>query len=285
MRFVVAAVLCAALWLAGCGSDDTHSSSPRASAHPAAAPSPDANADLAATQNVGPDLRVLMRGLVPPSERASLTADELKVHECGISPTFPCMNAFFSAAKGQAFAARLHRLRVLAVSKGWRVERVRREEKGVYLELVRGDVHARYTLSRLGGPADSIVEVSVAGPLTVLPAPSAADKAAWSPEKQRYVNDANAICSRAFSHITGSKQLPVALTRALRSLTALPPPVGERQQVATFLRPLRLIDQAARVIDQAKGEDVLPAVVAIAQYTTRFNKAASRYGLDKCALG
>ena len=285
MRFVVAAVLCAALWLAGCGSDDTHSSSPRASAHPAAAPSPDANADLAATQNVGPDLRVLMRGLVTPSERASLTVDELKVHECGISPTFPCMNAFFSAAKGQAFAARLHRLRVLAVSKGWRVERVRREEKGVYLELVRGDVHARYTLSRLGGPADSIVEVSVAGPLTVLPAPSAADKAAWSPEKQRYVNDANVICLRAFSHVTGSKQLRVALTRALRSLASLAAPVGERQQVATFLRPLRLIDQAARVIDQANGEDVLPAVVAIAQYTTRFNKAASRYGLDKCALG
>ena len=226
-----------------------------------------------------------MRGLVPSNERASLTADELEVHECGISPTFPCMNAFFSVAKSQTFAARLHRLRVLAVSNGWRVERVRREEKGVYLELVRGEIHARYALSRLGGPADAIVEVSVAGPLTVVPAPSAAETAAWTPEKRRYVRAANAICSRALSHLSGPKQLPTALTMAVRSLTALSPPVGERQEVASFLRPLRLLAQAARVTNQAKGEDALPAVVAVAEYATRFSKAASRYGLDKCMLG
>jgi hypothetical protein len=226
-----------------------------------------------------------MRGLVPPSERASLTGNELKVHECGISPTFPCMDAFFSAAKGRTFAVRLHRLRLLAVSKGWRVERVRREEKGVYLELVRGDVHARYTLPRLGGPGDSIVEVSVAGPLTVLPGPAAADKAAWSPEKRRYVKDANAICSREFAHITGPKQLPTALVRASQSLAALLPPAGEQRKVATFLRPLHRMAQAAQLSKRAKGEDALPAVVALGQYATRFNKGASRYGLDKCMLG
>ena len=284
MRYAVAA-LCAVLGLAGCGSDRTHSSNRPAPVEPVAAPSPNADVHLAATQNARADLPALMRGLVPPSERASLSANELTVHECGISPTFPCVDAFFSAAKGQTFAVRLHRLRALAVGKGWRVERIRREEKGVYLELVRGNVHARYTLSREGSPADSIAEVTVAGPLTVLPAPSAADKAAWSPEKRRYVKDANAICSREFSHITGPKQLPAVLTGASRSLAALPPPVGERPEVETFLRPLRLMAEAAQVTDRAKGEDVLPAVVAVAEYATRFNKAATRYGLDKCVLG
>ena len=43
--------------------------------------------------------------------------------------------------------------------------------------------------------------------------------------------------------------------------------------------------EAAQVTDRAKGEDVLPAVVAVAEYATRFNKAATRYGLDKCVLG
>src|SRR5207237_1104956 len=141
-----------------------------------------------------------------PSERASLTADELKVNECGISPTFPCMSAFFTVAKGKPFAVRLQRLRALAVRNGWRVQRVRREQKGSYLELVRGDVHARYTLPRLGSIGDSIVEVSVVGPSNVVPAPTAAERKAWSQQKRQYVKDANGVCAHEFARLKNPKR-------------------------------------------------------------------------------
>ena len=272
------------LGLTGCGSDGTHSSNEPTPATPVAAPSPKADAHLAGAPNAPAHLPALLRGLVPPSERASLTDEELKVHECGISPTFPCLNAFFSAPRGEPFRVRLHRLRMLALGKGWRVERVRRGQQSTYLELARGDVHARYTLSRLGGPADSIVELNIAGPPTVLPAPSAADKAAWGPEKRRYVSDANAVCARELSHLDSPRQLPAALARTSRSLGALSLPAGERQEIAAFLRPLRLMAKTAQAADRAEGEDALPAVVALARYATRFNKAASRYGLGKCVL-
>jgi hypothetical protein len=179
----------------------------------------------------------------------------------------------------------MRRLRAVAVSAGWRVDRVRREQNGSYLELVRGGVHARYTLPRLGGPGDSIVEVSVAGPLDVLPTPSAADKATWTAEKRQYVKDANSVCSRQFSRFRNPKHFASGLAAASRSLAALAPPRGERDEVATFLRPLRNMAQAAQAADRAEGEDVLPAVVGLGQYATRFNKAASRYGLGKCVLG
>jgi hypothetical protein len=69
-----------------------------------------------------------------------------------------------------------------------------------------------------------------------------------------------------------------------RSLATLPPPKSEQEKVETFLRPLHDAVQAAQAADQAKGEDVLPAAVAIGQYATRFNRATARYGLDKCVL-
>lgn len=167
---------------------------------------------------------------------------------------------------------------------GWQVERVRREQNGTYLELVRGDVHARYTLPHLGGPGDSIVEVAVVGPATVFPVPSAAERAAWSPEKRRYVKSANRVCVREFARLVNPKQFARVLIEASRSLAALPPPEGEQEKVATFLRPLRNIAQAAQWAERAEGEDALPAVVGVGQYATRFNKATSRYGLDRCVL-
>src|SRR5712691_12544612 len=117
MRLAAVAALVALLGLTGCGS---HRSVP-ASRPPAAKPSPEPQ--LTGNRNVRADLPALMRALVPPGERATLSPDELKVNECGISPTFPCMNAFFSVAKGRAFAVRLHRLRALAVGNGWQVVR------------------------------------------------------------------------------------------------------------------------------------------------------------------
>jgi hypothetical protein len=278
----VTAALCAMLAAAGCGSDPT-----RVSKQPGRAKGVVSSRDaapLASAPTARADLPALMRGLVPRSERASLTANELRVHDCGIAPTFPCMSAFFSVADGLPVAVRLHRLRAQALSQGWRVERVRRQPNGIYIELVRGRVHARYALPRLGGPGDSIVEVNVAGRPTALPTPSPAERAAWSPDKRRYVRAVNAICSREFSHVSDPHQLSAALTQASRSVTALPPPPGERAEVATFLQPLRLMAQAAQASDRAKGEDVLPAVLAVAKYTIRFNKAATRYGLTACTL-
>jgi hypothetical protein len=278
MRLAAVAALVAILGLTGCGS---HRSVP-ASRPPAAKPSPETQ--LTGNRNVRADLPALMRALVPAGERATLSADELTVNECGISPTFPCVNAFFSVAKGRPFAVRLRRLRALAVGNGWQVVRVKREQNATYLELVHGDVHARYTLSRLGGPGDSIVEVSVVGPQTLLPTPSAAEMAAWSPEKQKYVKDANRVCAREFARLGNPKKFARVLADTSRSLAALPPPEGVQEKVETFLRPLRNAVQAAQAADRAKGEDVLPAAVAIGQYATRFDKATARYGLDKCVL-
>src|SRR5207249_4866374 len=118
------------------------------------------------------------------------------------------------------------------------VQRVKTERTAKYLELVRGDVHARYTLSRLGGPLAELVEVSVFGPQTVLPTPSAAERAAWTAEKRQYVKDANGICARAFARLRKPKAFAGVLTKMSRSLAALTPPVGERGKAGTFLRPL-----------------------------------------------
>jgi hypothetical protein len=153
----------------------------------------------------------------------------------------------------------------------------------ISLELVRREVHARYTLSRLG-PGQALVDLTLAGPLNTLPAPTAAEKAAWQPTKRRYVQQANATCAHLLSRLRGPSQLASALTRTYGSLAALPPPAGERKKVEAFLAPLRLIAQAARAAQHADGEAALPSAVALAGYTTSFNKAASRYGLKQCVL-
>lgn len=276
MRLAAVAAVVAVLGLTGCGSHRSVSTSRPTPAKP--------EPRLTGNRNARADLPALMRGLVPPGERATLSVDELKVNECGISPTFPCMNAFFSVAKGRPLDVRLRRLRALAVGNRWQVERVKREKNATYLELVRGDVHARYTLSRLGGPGDSIVEVSVVGPQTLLPTPSPAERAVWSTEKQKYVKNANRVCVRGFARLGNPRKFARVLADTSRSLATLSPPKREQEKVETFLRPLHDAVQAAQAADQAKGEDVLPAAVAIGQYATRFNKATARYGLDKCVL-
>jgi hypothetical protein len=213
-----------------------------------------------------------------------VAVDELKVSTCGISPTFPCTNAFFTFAKQESPSARLERLRTFGRAQGWRVERVERFRGGVHLDLVRGEFHARYTLGK--GFGAEFVELSVAGPVDILPTPSAAERSNWSPAKRRYVERANAICSRALARMTADKdQAGSALRAAERELAALPAPRREKEEVATFLRPLRRLAAATEALAKEKGEDVLPLAVGVGLFATRFNEAASRYGLDRCVFG
>jgi hypothetical protein len=222
--------------------------------------------------------------LIPPEGRGSIAADELKVDTCGISPTFPCTNAFFTFAKEKSATVRLGALRSFARKQGWRVERTERFAGGVHLDVVRKEFHARYTLGKgLGG---EFVDLKVAGPLDSLPAPTAAERSGWSSEKRRYVQQANAICSRALARMTSNANNPApALRAADRALAALDSPDGEEREVASFLRPLNRLAATAQALADEQGEDTLPLAVGIGLFAKRFNEAASRYGLERCVFG
>jgi hypothetical protein len=74
-----------------------------------------------------------------------------------------------------------------------------------------------------------------------------------------------------------------ALADGLEKLSALDPPRGEEKRVKRVLQPLRILVRAAQALTDDQGEDALPAAVAAGEFTKRFDKAASRYGLDVCA--
>jgi hypothetical protein len=67
------------------------------------------------------------------------------------------------------------------------------------------------------------------------------------------------------------------LGNGLEELAALDAPGLEEEQVETFLRPLRNLVRAARALTDDRGEDALPAAVAVAEFAKRFNRAAARY--------
>jgi hypothetical protein len=223
-------------------------------------------------------LPALARALVPTEARSSLDRNDLRPKNCGVSPTYPCIRAFF-IIRG-TFTARQAALRSQARRVGWRVERSRPAGTGMSLELRRGQVHARYLLER----AESITGLEIYGPPNALTGPSTDKRAQWSSEKREYVSRANAVCAQTLGRMKTSRDLAPALTKANRELHALHPPAGEQDGVKSFLRPLDTLVRALRELAQAKGEDALAPAVAVAEYTKRFERAAVRYGLTRCTF-
>jgi hypothetical protein len=271
---------CTVILLSGCG--------PQKPPYPAASP----NASPPASTSTAPQARNatsreqlpdLARGLVPAAEQGSLAGNDLSVKTCGISPTFPCIDTFFSLAGSASLRTRLSLLSALAKRSGWTVQRIQPLAAGAHLDLVRTDVHARYTLGR--GLAGSITQLQVFGPQNALPTPSAAERARWGIKKRRFVRQADAICARFFGSTHARADFTRDLTKMVRSLEALPPPSREEQAVQTFLDPLEQMQLAAEALAAAQGEEALPATVALGEASKQFSEAASRYGLERCALG
>ena len=274
MRPLCAAVLFAAALLTGCDETEGKESAP---------PAPTVTAVPAA--DVQAALPRVTRNLIPDSALRSLAPGALKVEECGISPTFPCIRLFFTLEEGAGLDDRLASLRALGKSKGWRVEGVERSGTGAYLDLVQKQYHARYIIGTgLSGPGTSDVQLAVFGPQTQLPRPSAAERRGWSEAKREYVREANAVCRRTLGRLSDPDDVARVLAAGAEQLSALEPPPGEKDDVQRFLRPLRNLVRAAEALTDEEGEDALPAVVGVGEFSKRFIKAASRYGLDECVL-
>lgn len=223
-------------------------------------------------------LPALARALVPAAARTSLDRDDLRVKDCGVSPTYPCISLFF-VIRG-TFASRLRLLRSQADQAGWQVEHSRPSRLGLSLELRRGVFHARYLLERTEG----ITGLDIYGAPNSLARPSAEERARWTNDKRRYVAQADAICSRTLGRMKAAHDLTPAVTNAARALHALRPPSGEAGKVRTFLQPLDGLVRALHSLSAAKGGDTLGAAVALGEYAKRFDRAAARYGLTRCTF-
>jgi hypothetical protein len=276
--FVVA--LCTGALLIGCGGGREESAGRISSATSAVQP-----AGATSTLDVRAALPRMARELIPDSALRSVAPGELKIEECGISPTFPCTHVFFALEEGRGLEPRVRSLRALAESNGWRIDGVERFRTGAYLDLVQEPFQARYTIgSGLTGPEVSDVQLAVYGPPTKLARPSPAQRDGWSNEKRQYVQAANAVCSRTLGRLSDPDDLAPVLAEAAKELSALEPPPGEEAEVQSVLRPLRTLAKAARALADEEGEDALPAAVGVGEFGKRFIEAASRYGLDKCVL-
>lgn len=274
MRPLCAALLCAAALLSGCGEMERKESAPRTPTL-AAVPAADVLAALPR----------MTRDLIPDSALRSLAPGAMKVEECGISPTFPCIRLFFTLDEGSGLEDRLAMLRALGESSGWRFEGVERSGTGAYLDLVQNQYHARYIIGTgLSGHGTSDVQLAVFGPQTQLVRPSTAERRGWSAAKRDYVRKANAVCARTLGGLSDPDDVAPVLATAAKQLSALDPPSGEEDEVKRFLQPLRNLARAADALTDEEGEDALPAVVGVGEFSKRFIEAASRYGLDSCVL-
>jgi hypothetical protein len=224
------------------------------------------------------------RGLVPPAARGSVRSSDLAVHDCGISPTYPCIDTFFSLGTAVSKREPLAVLRAQAEKSGWRIVRTRAFGTGIALELERGSFHARYAVTRGLGPGSGIVGLDLYGPANVPARPSSEEQSRWSNEKRRYLAQADAICAKTLGRIMRAADAPPAVTEAAHELRALRAPSGEAQRVKTFLRPLDTLAQAVHALATAKGEDALAPAVALGTYAARFDRASARYGLTRCTL-
>jgi hypothetical protein len=273
MRTVAA--VCAVAFLAGCG----------ASTSPDAAPPEGSSQQVSRVTrkpSASQQLPALARALVPPAARASLDSDDLAVKKCGISPTYPCINTFFTL-RGSA-VNRMATLRARARRVGWTFVRSRPDGTGRSVEFTRGRDHARYVLSGDPGPGTEIVELELYGPANVLARPSAAERSQWSSERRRYIAGADAICARTLGRMKEIRDVAPAVAKAARELHALRAPSGDADRVKTMLRPLDTLVQALRALKAAKGEDALGPAVALGTYATHFERAAARYGLTRCTF-
>ena len=201
---------------------------------------------------------------------------------------FPCVREYF-VTEDLDLERRLALVRARARSAGWRIVAQRRE-RGATVELERGPFTATYALE----PDNAVVcrrtprcltgtTLTVYAPPAALPAPSAAERASWSAEKRAFVADANAVCTRMRARMADPDAAGAALSQGAGELAALEPPSGEQNEVDALLRPLRRLAEAARALTDGKGEDGLPALIAVGEFAKRFNEAASRYGLGACA--
>jgi hypothetical protein len=237
-----------------------------------------------ANQRPSRDLAVLARELVPRSA-ATLAPSELEVRECGIAPTFPCVEALLKLhGRRRGIGHQVQSLRALAASRGWHLEGIKVTAGGRTINLVRGRLHARYQLARGLTGADLIATLTLVGPPHVTPPPSAAAKARWTDAKRRFVTAANAVCAQTIGRrAVEPEELPDFVREAEQGFAMLKAPPGDERAVAAIKRALDQLNGAVHALAAARGEEGLPAAVAVGEYAKRFDKAARRYGLDRCA--
>jgi hypothetical protein len=248
---------------------------------------PPARADKA--NDVATDLPSLAGALIP-REALDRDEEELVVEECGIAPVFPCVRAYF-VIEDLDLRQRVRLIRRNARAAGWSL-RSERRDPSVTLEFEREPFRATYMveqddplLCEAAARCLAGAMLTVVAPPTPLPAPTDAERALWSDEKKTFVHTANAVCK---DMLTRAAERPSAFSEALASgleeLAALAPPASDATTVEHLLRPLRTLVKAARALSDGRGEDALPAAVAVAEFAKRFNRAAARYGLDQCAM-
>jgi hypothetical protein len=257
-------------------------------ASPRQATRSDSGADVANVSDGSGDLPDLVEALVPPEAIERPTQDELTVEECGIQPVYPCVRIYF-VTEDIDLEDRLALVRRQARSAGWRIVGERRDH-GVIVEIARGRYSGTYMLEGddllLCENAPRCISgtmLTLAGPPTPLPAPSASERRDWSAEKKSFVAAANDVCAHMQARMTSTDEIASALADGLRELSALDAPRGEDGDVARVLRPLRNLVHAAVALTDDEGDDALPAAVGVGEFAKRFNEAASRYGLDACA--
>jgi hypothetical protein len=229
------------------------------------------------------ELPDLARALVPAEALEPPTKEDLAVKECGIQPVFPCVRVYF-VTEDISLEERLAIVRRQADAAGWDIISEQREG-GATVGIQR-----TYMLESddalLCASAPRCITgtmLTVLGPPAPLPTPSAAERQHWSAEKKGFVDDANAVCAAMQARMIDPERIAAALAEGLRELSALGAPSGELKEVDAVLRPLGNLARAAEALSDDEGEDALPAAVAVGEFTKRFTRAASRYGLDTCA--
>ena len=283
MNVLRACAIIAALTLGavGCGSDDaTVKKAQSGEANEAAA--------AVATADASADLPRLTRALIP-EEALDRAYQELAVEECGIAPVFPCVRAYF-VVEDLSLEERVALIREQARAAGWTIVSEQRDP-GVIIEIAREPLQATYMveagdplLCKAAPRCVSGTMLTVFGPTAPLPAPSEAERALWSAARTRFVRDANSVCAEMLARTSERPEAFVeALAVGMEQLAALKAPAGDERKVEEVLRPLRVLVRAARALTDDRGEDALPAAVAVGEFAKRFNRAASRYGLDRCA--
>jgi hypothetical protein len=271
---------CAVAFLSACGGHAT-----TASQQSETAPTVQQSRPVATQRDPEQQLPALARGLLPPSSQGSLDKDDLAVEDCGLSPTYPCISAFFTLRKAPTTgSARLALLRTQARQSGWRVVQVKSFGTGLSLELVRGRFHARYAFGRGANPGDEIVGLDIYGPPNVLPRPSSAERRRWSVAKRRYVARMDSICVQTLGGMKKAADIAPAISTAAQKLRALTPPSAEADAIKPFLRSLTNLSEAVHEAERTKGDEGLGAAVVVAGHARRFERAAARYGLTRCTF-
>jgi hypothetical protein len=272
----LATAVAVVLLASACGNDEV--------AHSTTGRQPEAEAALGEASAA--ELPNLARALIPSAAVDPPEGDELAVEECGIYPVFPCVSTYF-VTEDLTLEERLVLLRRQAEAAGWRLVSERRSPATI--DLARAGYRARYVLEADALFCQSAARclagtmLTVAGRPTPLPQPSLDDREGWTTEKRAFVAAASTVCTEMQERMRDPGAIANALDEGLAELSALTPPAGEEREVDLILRPLRHLARAAAALTDDKGEDALPAAVAVGEFARRFNEVAIRYGLAACA--